>query len=259
MTMKKMIIAVILLVGVIGGYVMVQRSRAPKDETMLVVGTAAGYAPWVSINERGEYEGFDIDVINAVAQKLNKKLVLKDLGSMTPLFLALQQGSIDAFIWGMEITQDRLKNVAMVRYQGDTISAYPVLFWNAIPETITSIDDMKGLTVCVEPASSQEAVLNKYDGITKKYTERVDDALMNLEYGKADAACVEPAIAKKFMAIYPEIKMLEVPLAEEDMVYGVGICVKKDNQVLIEEIQNAVKNLRDEGVIQALETKWNIS
>lgn len=259
MTLKKLMMATIVLFAVMSGYVLVRRSRTSNDDTVIIVGTAAGYAPWVSINEQGEYEGFDIDVINAVAKKLQKKLVLKDLGSMTPLFLALEQGSIDAFIWGISITQSRLQRVAMVKYQGYETSAYAMLFWNEIPEAITSIDDMKGLTVCVEPASSQEAVLSKYDFITKKLVERVDDALLNLEYGKVDAAFVEPAIAKKFMANYSELKLLEVPLPEENKAYGVGICIEKNNSELIEQIQNAVNSLRQEGIIQALEERWNIS
>jgi polar amino acid transport system substrate-binding protein len=259
MTIQKMIITILVLVGVVGGYVLVQRARAPKDETKFVVGTAAGYAPWVSINERGAYEGFDIDVISAVAQKMGKALEIKDLGSMTPLLLALQQGSIDAVIWGMSITQNRLERMAMVRYQGDVTPAYVLLFWNEIPETIKSIDDMQDMIVCVEPASSQDAVLSKYPFITKKYTEKVDDALLNIQYGKAVAAFVEPAIAQKFKNKYPEIQTLEVPLSQEDMVFGVGICVEKTNQPMIEAIENAVKSLRDDGTIEKLATRWNIS
>jgi ABC-type amino acid transport substrate-binding protein len=259
MTIQKMILIILVLVGVVGGYVLVQRARAPKDETMFVVGTAAGYAPWVSINERGAYEGFDIDVISAVAQKMGKTLVLKDLGSMTPLFLALQQGSIDAVIWGMSITQDRLKRMAMVHYQGDGTPAYMLLFWKEIPATITSIEDMKDMIVCVEPASSQDTVLSKYPFIMKKYTEKVDDALLNIQYGKAVAAFVEPTIAQKFKSKYSDIQTLEVPLSQEDTVYGVGICVEKTNQPMIEAIENAVQSLRDEGTIEKLATRWNIS
>jgi len=251
--------AIILPIVLIGGYIVWQQSRSRKDDGTLIVGTAAGYAPWVSINERGEYEGFDIDVINAVAQKLNKKLVLKDLGSMTPLFLALEQGSIDAFIWGMSITQERLNKIAMVKYQGDEIPAYALLFWKEIPDTITCIEDMQGMTVCVECGSAQDSVLNKYPNVIKKYTEKVDDGLLNIQYGKADAVFVEPAIARKFMAAYPEIKKIEVPLSGEDTVYGIGICIRNNNSALTQAIEQAVESLRKEGIIRQLEARWNIS
>lgn len=230
-----------------------------RHNDTLIVGTVAGYAPFVSINPQGEYEGFDIDVANALARHINKKLILKDLGSMTALFMALEQGSIDAAIWALSITQDRLAKVAMVKYQGETTTAYPLIFWKKIPAHVTSITDMEGMIVCVEPHSSQDAVLQKYPFITTKPTERVDDALLNIQYGKADAAFVEPAIANKFKAQYPEIQILNVPLAPEDQVHGIGIVLRKDNNILIDTIQKAINALISDGTIQIYEKKWNIS
>ncbi len=229
-----------------------------SNEDTFVVGTVPDYAPFVSVNAQGDYEGFDIDVAKSLAQKLGKKLVLKDLGSMAPLFIALDQGSIDAIIWGLSITQSRLNKVAMVRYQGENVTSYPLMFWNEIPAGIKSIQDMQGMTVCVEPASSQDTALSKYPFIIKKSTERVDDALLNIQYGKADAALVEPAIARKFQAKYPEIKILDMPLAQEDQVFGMGIAIKKDNTSLIEQIKTAVNALQQTGVINALEKQWGI-
>jgi ABC-type amino acid transport substrate-binding protein len=240
-------------------YTLLKKTPLQKDTKAFIVGTAAGYAPWVSINEYGEYEGFDIDTIKAVAEKMNKKLVLADLGSMPSLFIALEQGTVDAIIWGLSITKDRTKNVAMIRYQGDAVSSFPLLFWGNIPPAIQAIDDMKHMAICVEPASSQETVLDAYPFITKLPVEKIDDALLNIRYGKADAAFVEPAIAKKFKNHYPEVQTLEVPLQEEYRVEGVGICVKKDNTSLIAQIENAITLLSENGFIKQCEARWGIA
>ena len=234
-------------------------TKSKKDDYTLVVGIAAGYAPWVSINAQGEYEGFDIDVINAAAKKMNKKLILKDLGSMSSLLMALDQNKIDAIIWGMSITQDRLERMAMVRYQGDTVKSFPLLFWGKIPDNITTINDMKNMTVCVEPSSSQDTVLSNYPFINTMPVEKIDDALLNIQYGKADAAFVEPAIAKKFKNKYPEIQMLDVPLAPENQEFGVGICIRPADKELIKGVQNAVDALLQNNVIQEFEAKWDIT
>ena len=224
-----------------------------------IVGTAAGYAPFVSINERGEYEGFDIDIAQELALKMGKTLELKDLGSMTSLFMALNQGSIDAIIWGLSITQDRLKNVAMVRYQGETVTTYPLIFWQKIPENIKTIEAIKNMSICVEPTSSQDAVLSKYEFINKIPVDKIDDALLNIQYGKADAALVEPAIAKKFKNKYPEIMILDVPLNIEDQVQGIGIAIKHENKSLIKEVEDVVAKLQAAGTIKELEQKWGIA
>src|SRR5690606_7345182 len=117
-------------------------------------------------------------------------------------------------------------------------------------------NDMQGMTVSVEPASAQQSVLNRYPFINQRTTERVDDALLNIQYGKTDAAFVEPAIAKKFKEKYPEIMMLDVPLGPEDFVQGVGIVIKKDNTALIEQVRKAVSQLKLNGTIAKLESTW---
>lgn len=240
-----------------GSQLLFKQVKLPKNDKLFVVGTVAAYAPWVSVNAEGDYEGFDIDVIKAVAKEMNKDLVLQDLGSMSALFMALDQGKIDAIIWGMSITKDRTDRIAMVRYQGDAVTSFPLLFWDKIPQNIKSLDDMKGMTVCVEPASSQDMVLSAYPAVNKLATEKVDDALLNVQYGKAVAALVEPAIAKKFKAKYPQIQILDVPLTPEQQVQGVGICIKKDNTALIEQVERAVRAQKE--AIAEFEAKWNIA
>jgi len=259
MNLKKIVfITIVALIG--ASFVIVKKFSASQDDpNTIVIGTAAGYAPFVSINQNDEYEGFDVDVANALAKQMGKKLVLKDLGSMASLFTALDQGSIDAIIWGLSITQDRLKKVAMIRYQGETVTSYPLIFWQKIPADVRTIADMNGKTVCVEPASSQEAVLNKYSFINKLPTDKVDDALLNIQYGKTDAAFVEPAIARKFKNAYPEVQILDVPLAPEDQVQGVGIVIQQNNAQLINQMKQAVETLRSMGTIKQLEQKWEIS
>lgn len=259
MTFKTTIVLFAALITLIASYFLATRwNNTPCDTNTFVVGTVGDYAPFVSINAQGQYEGFDIDVANALAQSLDKKLVIKDLGSMAPLFIALEQGRIDAIIWGLSITQDRLNKVAMIRYQGETVRAYPLMFWKELPVGIRSINDMQGMTICVEPTSSQDAVLNLYPFITKKSTERVDDALLNIQYGKADAALVEPAIATKFKSKYPQIQLLDLPLSPEFQVQGTGIAIKKNNTCLINQVQTAVNALIASGAIKAFETKWRI-
>lgn len=255
--MKVKLLLTALLITILGSFYFLKQ-KAARDPNSLIVGTVGDYAPWVSVNAQGNYEGFDIDVITAVAQTMNKKLVLKDLGSMTSLLMALEQGMVDAIIWGLSITKDRQEKMAMVRYQGETETSFPLLFWQAIPKEITNIADMKNKTVCVEPASSQDIVLNNYDFICKKYTEKVDDALLNIQYGKADAALVEPAIAKKFQQKYPQIQTLNVPLDQTLQVFGVGIGIKKNNTTLIEEITKAVTTLKKSGTLATFEQKWNL-
>ncbi|MGB8467725.1 MAG: transporter substrate-binding domain-containing protein [Candidatus Babeliales bacterium] len=255
---KKLFASVcVVVLGVIGALLM-NNGATTQREDLWVVGIASGYAPFISTNGQGEYEGFDIDVANAIAQRMGKKLVLRDLGSMAPLFMALENGSIDAIMWGLSITAERLEKVAMIHYQGKPTTSYSLLFWQTIPATVKSIEDMGGMTVCVEPASCQDATLSRYPLITRKPTERVDDALLYLQYCSADAALVEPSIAAKFKRLYPEIQIMDVPLCPEDQVMGIGIAVKKRDDALQEQLQQSIAQLIEERVIASLEQRWEI-
>ena len=251
-------IAAIFAIALIGYSIVKKPYDGVARHDTLIIGTTGGYAPWVSVNEQGVYEGFDIDVAKALAQKMGKQLELKDLGSMTSLLLALDQGSIDAIIWGMSITKGRLSRIAMIRYYGETQESYPLLFWKQIPAGITGLSDMDGKTICVEPSSAQEMVLNKFENIIKKPTEKVDDALLNLQYGKVDAALVEPAIAKKFMSKFPEIQMLDVPIDVDDREHGVGVCIRPDNLTLINDVTRAIQSLQQEKLIEGRAAYWGI-
>lgn len=105
------LIGIIILIGFLTHVFLRKNTEGNTKKTTFVVGTATGYAPFVSINEKGGYEGFDIDVSRALAKELKKELIIKDLGSMTSLFLALENGSIDAIIWGLSITEERAQKI----------------------------------------------------------------------------------------------------------------------------------------------------
>lgn len=257
--MKRFILAGVLCVCVITIMYIFFRNPTVSTRPSFIIGTAAGYAPFVSINAQGNYEGFDIEVATELAKRLGKELVIRDLGSMPALFMALEQGSIDAIIWGLSITAERRNRVAMVHYAGEKTTAYPLIFWQQIPQGMTSLNDLAGKVVCVEPTSSQDAVLSKYSAIIKYPVERIDDALLAIQQGKAVAALVEPAIANKFKQRFAEIVTLDVPLSPEDQVDGIGVAIWPTNNVLIDNITRAIRTMREDGTLTQLEKQWSIS
>jgi len=235
-------------------------------ENQLIIGTASGYAPFVSINQRGEYEGFDIDVVKELAQRMNKELVIKDCGSMVPLMLSLQNGSVDLLIWALEINQSRLREMDMVQYQGDGVTTYSLLFWNNIPAGIQSFDDVKvramnnnGVVICCEPGSTQEKFLDQFSCVVKKPMEKVVDMVLDIKYGKSYAALVESALMKNLTDKNPELKALAVPLNEQWRSYGNGICIKKGNAILLKQVKSAIDGMKADGTLRRLEDKWQLS
>ncbi|HSX11238.1 MAG TPA: transporter substrate-binding domain-containing protein [Chlamydiales bacterium] len=232
--------------------------QAFANQEPLVVGTTSGYAPYVSINAEGKYEGFDIDLAEMLAKRLGRKLVIKDCGSMPGLMLALKQGKVDVLIWAVSITEERMKTLEMVYYQGEKVTKLPIFFWKEIPEGIGSLEDLAKKGVCVEGGSFQEAVLKSIPGIPLKYMDKIDDAIMDVKYGKSVAGTIDTSLLPRVKAQYPEIRILELPIPGDKQSLGNGICIAKDRQALASQVKQAVKELTAEGKIGELEKKWKM-
>ena len=226
-----------------------------------IVGTTSGYAPYVSINAEGEYEGFDIDIATALADKLGRRLVIKDFGSMPALILALKQNKADALIWSISITQERQKQMAMVYYQGEKVTSLPLLFWGEIPDNINGLEDMANnpkAVISVEAGSFQENVLLSIPGLNLKQVDKVSDAILELKYAKSQAALIDNSLKPIYMEKFPKLKSLTVDLPESKQSMGNGICLNSNKRDLIAAIQKAVNELFSDGTIANLEAKWRL-
>lgn len=222
------------------------------------VGTTSGYAPYVSLNEQGDYEGFDIDFAKALSLKLNRRLVIKDFGSMPGLMLALKQGKVDALIWAISITEERAKKMEIIYYQGEKITEIPFLFWGKIPEEVQTIADFSKKVISVEAGTYQEDILKKYPQINLKYNDKIMDGLLEIKFGKSFATIIDPSLVNRITKQYPEVKVLNLPLPAEAQSLGNGVCLVKTNQELIALVRKAVEELTQEGLIEQLEKKWEL-
>lgn len=232
-----------------------------KAKEDFIVGTTSGYAPYVSLNASCEYEGFDIDLARTLAEKMDKNLVIKDLGGLTPLFLSLKSGKIDAIIWAISITNAREKQMEMVYYQGAQVNTMPLLFWKEIPENVSGVEDLYDnpkAIVCVEAGSYQESFVADLPKLKVKQVDKITDAILELKYGKSRAAFADPSLLPRLLKQYPELRVMQVPLPLEQQSKGNGICINKKKADLAADVRKAVDELSKEGKVKALEEKWGL-
>lgn len=236
-----------------------QNISQPSSDT-LIVGIMSGYAPYALTTDAGGFEGFDIDVANQIAEKLNKKIEFKDMG-LAALLVALQQGSIDLLISGLCITQERLEAMDMIYYQGQPTTQFPLVFWNQIPDGINSLDDIlqknPSAVICAEPGSAQEKfLLEQYPTLTLKSLSSMNDIVMDLKYGKSYAAFLDPEIVPTLKKNNPELVSLSISLPKKFQTSGCGIAINKKNKDLRDAVIAIIQELNNDGTLAALESKW---
>ncbi|WP_194844376.1 transporter substrate-binding domain-containing protein [Candidatus Clavichlamydia salmonicola] len=247
------IFIIVLLVSLTIGCTACSQNNKKDKSAFLLVGTDPTFPPFESINSKGHTIGFDIDIAEKIATKLNKKLVVRHL-DFDALFFSLMQSKIDLVISAISITEERAKQVNFIPYQGEGIDHLSLVFWKQQPERF---EEFKGI-VAVQTGTFHEKFLRAVatkDMRIKSFSS-VQELILELKFGKSNAAILEPSVLKLMMLRFPELTASPILLGDEYRVHGYGIAINKNNQKLSHEIEEVINDLKADGSIQILEKKW---
>jgi polar amino acid transport system substrate-binding protein len=214
-----------------------------------IVGTEAQFPPFEIVNSQGNIVGFDIDLLNAIAedQGFKVKYVDQDFAGLIP---ALQTGNIDIIASGMTITDERAKQV---NFSEPYITAGLALAVTVDKEDIKSVDDLKGKTVAVQTGSTgfMKAEELKKAGIIADIKDfpHVNEAIEELKIGGADAMINDLPVTNAFIAAQPGvIKIVGEPLNSESY----GFAVRSGNKEILNKINTGLKNVKSNGTYDKL-------
>ena len=117
-------------------------------------------------------------------------------------------------------------------------------------KTVASADDLPGAIIGVQQGTTGDIYASDYEkeGSTIMRYLKGADAIVALTTGKVDCVIIDNEPAKSFVAANKGLKILEDPFAEEQY----AICVAKENTELLNEINGALKALKEEGVIDSI-------
>lgn len=233
-------------------------SACDNQKASFRIGTASGYAPYVSCGPNGCLQGFDIDFIAALQKRVGFKIKVIDLGSMDALLLALERQKIDAIVWGMTINAGRRKQYTLIHYAGKPQKTQPVVFWDQKLK-ISSLADLKDQTVAVEPGSIQESFALTNPGLRLKPFAKALDMVFDLKFGRSNAALIDPDILPRFLKRFPKLTVCQLPLPKAQRSDGLGIVMKKSiSAKKVRALQQAISFLKKQGVMKKLAKKWDV-
>ncbi|AKB73625.1 Glutamine ABC transporter, periplasmic glutamine-binding protein [Methanosarcina lacustris Z-7289] len=217
-----------------------------------IVGTEAQFPPFEIVDSRGNVIGFDVDLMNAIAEDQGFKVEYLDQ-DFAGLIPALQTGNVDIIASGMTITDEREKEVDFSESYINAGLALAVLTGN---ENIKSVDDLQGKIVAVQTGSTgflKAEELQKAGIIAEiKDFPHVNEAIEELKIGGADAMINDLPVTEAFIAAQPDvIKIVGEPLNSEDY----GFAVRTGNTELLTKINAGLENVKASGKYDELLTK----
>ena len=219
-----------------------------NNQDVLVIGINAEYPPF-EYYDGEKIVGIEIDMIDILSKKLNKKVVIEDMKFNT-LMTALLSKKIDLIIAGLAITDERKQQFDFSDpYYDNTI----VLVVKDDNDSIKTVNDLKGKkigaqlgTLCDNYASTiEDAEVSKYDTPAT--------AIMNLKAGKVDVVVTDKPVVKQLLLTNDGCKIVE---NVEIKTVPYGIAINKGNDELLTQINQAIKEMKESGELDKIFNKY---
>ena len=218
----------------------------------LIMGTESTFPPYEFRNEQNEIVGFDVDLANAIAQKLGRELKIEDM-AFDALIPALLAGKIDMIVAGMTITEERKKKVAFSDPYYETGLVWVV---RADDDRIQTADDLKGKTLSTQTGTTSDIQASKIEGVNMKRFQQFTDAFLEVAAGRADACIVNEPTAIDYVMKHPELKIGgKLQFEGTDRQFN-GIAVRLEDTQLLADINKALQALKDSGEYDKMVEKW---
>jgi polar amino acid transport system substrate-binding protein len=223
---------------------------ASSGKTVVRVASEASYPPFETVDEKTkELVGFDIDLMNAIAQKEGFTVEFKNT-PFDSVLAGISTCQFDAAISAITITEERKKQM---NFSDPYIAAGQIITVRNDNNSISTPADLKGKKISVQLGTTGEIEAKKIDGATVKPFDTVDLAFLELVNGQVDAAIVDNPTTLVYVNKFKDkIKTVGQPFTDEN--YGIAVC--KKNTDLQTKINAALAALKSDGTIQKLQDKW---
>lgn len=229
-----------------------------QQQKSITVGFDNTFVPMGFEEKNGNYAGFDIELAKYVSKKLGITVHFQPI-DWDMKETELQNGTIDAIWNGYSATDERREKVAFtIPYMQNT----QIL---VVKKTsgIHSVEDMTGKVLGAQNGSSgmldfeehPEVLKNRVKGGAADQYQSVNEAIIDLKNDRIDALLIDRVYADYYLTtegIADEYDTIPSGFESESFAVGVRPADKK----LLEALNQAFKELYQEGIFQQISQKW---
>lgn len=228
-----------------------------QEQGYFTLGLDADFAPMGFSQDNGEIVGFDIDLANAVAEKMGVRAEAKPI-DWNSKAMELSTGKIDVIWNGLSITDERRQEVL---FSNPYLSTKQSIIVKAGSDIKTKAD-LAGKKLALQDGSTSEDAVKAdaatYDSIGDENISRFSEnsqVLMEVDAGRADAAVIDEIFVRYYLQkenMLDKFVVLEEGFDEED--YGVG--GRLGDYALMEAINKALDECKADGTTAEISEKW---
>lgn len=229
-----------------------------QQQKSITVGFDNTFVPMGFEEKNGNYAGFDIELAKYVSKKLGITVHFQPI-DWDMKETELQNGTIDAIWNGYSATDERREKVAFtIPYMQNT----QIL---VVKKTsgIHSVEDMTGKVLGAQNGSSgmldfeehPEVLKNRVKGGDADQYQSVNEAIIDLKNDRIDALLIDRVYADYYLTTEGIADEYDtIPSGFESEFFAVG--VRPADKKLLEALNQAFKELYQEGIFQQISQKW---
>jgi polar amino acid transport system substrate-binding protein len=221
------------------------------DATPLRTGVDGTFAPHAMPSLSGGVEGFNIDLANEIARRLNRPIII-DAAQFSGLIPALQAGTYDFIAAPTTVTRERAENLLFT--EGYLNTDFQFVIKKGAPK-IDRLEDLKGKVVSVNKGSVYDQWARDLEG---KIGWRIEsfgtqtDAVQAVLAGRADANVAGNTAVAWAAKNNPQLEL--------SYLYSTGLVwaapLRKDSGELRKTIENAIECMKLDATIARMHEKW---
>ncbi|MGH2115326.1 transporter substrate-binding domain-containing protein [Aerococcus urinaeequi] len=231
-----------------------EEATANPDAETIIVGTGNAYQPFVYLDENEDLQGYDIEVLRAVDEKLDQYDFEYESMDFKNILTSLSADKVQLAAHNYAYNDER---GAKYLYGEEAYNNYAqhIVADESTGQVYQSLDDLKGKKVFASPASEVANILETYnaendDAIEIVYSEVNGELLVSgLQNGTADAAILTKFDVDK----YNEQFDINLQASDEALkTAGIYYVFQQGNEELQTAVDGAIKELREEGSLSDL-------
>jgi len=217
-----------------------------------VFATDANWPPMEYVGEEGNIVGFDMDLLEAIAQTSGFRYEVVNT-DWDGIFTGLADGSYDAIISSVTITEERKATMdfSMPYVNAGQMLVVPIDYIGG-----EALEDFGGKRVGVQRGTTGDFAVEAVPSVDRRAYNDMDAAIEDLYIGNLEAVVIDSVMAIDYVAANEtfkgKLKVLGEPFTEEQF----GIAVQKGNTELLELINNGLITVMTDGTQAQLTNKW---